>query len=121
LNELEEVLETVVPQHVDDFRDPLLECLARCINSEHFQVVERTLFLWNNDQLVSHCLANKEAPHVLPKIFDALERNASEHWNPTVKGLAEEVSALYKQDNGQVWKQVKKKREQQRGPEEQAA
>ena len=45
LNEVEELLEVVVPQYVTDLRQILFRCIVRCLHSEHFQVVERTLFL----------------------------------------------------------------------------
>jgi serine/threonine-protein phosphatase 2A regulatory subunit B' len=33
--------------------EPLFRLIARCINSPHFQVSERALFLWNNEYIVS--------------------------------------------------------------------
>lgn len=33
--------------------EPLFRLIARCINSPHFQVAERALFLWNNEYIVS--------------------------------------------------------------------
>jgi serine/threonine-protein phosphatase 2A regulatory subunit B' len=35
------------------FAEPLFRLIARCINSPHFQVAERALFLWNNEYIVS--------------------------------------------------------------------
>ena len=49
------------------------------------QVAERSLFLWNNEYLVS--LVAQQRHVVLPLVFPALERNARSHWNPAVHGL----------------------------------
>ena len=47
---------------------PLFRQISACINSSHFQVAERALFLWNNDYIVN--LAGPErycSPrHVIP-------------------------------------------------------
>lgn len=46
------------------------------------QVAERSLFLWNNEYIVS--LVAQQRTAVLPLIFAALERNEKQHWNPQV-------------------------------------
>ncbi len=47
------------------------------------QVAERSLFLWNNEYIVS--LVAQQRTAVLPLIFAALERNEKQHWNPQVR------------------------------------
>lgn len=70
--------------------------LARCLDSDHFQVVERALFLWNNEHLVnSGCLSRLNAQMVLPIIYAPLYKNSSGHWNATVEGLAQNVLKMY--------------------------
>jgi serine/threonine-protein phosphatase 2A regulatory subunit B' len=70
--------------------------LARCLDSDHFQVVERALFLWNNEHLVnSGCLSRLNAHTVLPIIYGPLHKNSSGHWNATVEGLAQNVLKMY--------------------------
>ena len=49
LNELEEILELTQPAEFSKVSVPLFNMVARCINSPHFQVAERALFLWNNE------------------------------------------------------------------------
>lgn len=46
------------------------------------QVAERSLFLWNNEYIVS--LVAQQRTAVLPLVFAALERNERSHWNPQV-------------------------------------
>ena len=53
------------------------------------QVAERSLFLWNNEYIVSLVAQHRHA--VLPLVFPALERNARSHWNPAVHGLTVNV------------------------------
>lgn len=53
LNELEEILEFIGGEQLDAVYVPLFRCIAKCVGSAHFQVAERALFLWNNDQLLA--------------------------------------------------------------------
>lgn len=62
--------------------DPLFRQIARCLTSSHFQVAERTLFLWNNEYIVQLVAAHRAS--VLPLVLGALEQNAANHWNPAV-------------------------------------
>merc|ERR1712099_145053 len=74
----------------------LFSNLARCLDSEHLQVVERALFLWNNEHLVnSGCLSRLNATTVLPIIYRPLYKNSAGHWNATVEGLAQNVLKMY--------------------------
>ncbi|BAT80730.1 hypothetical protein VIGAN_03032900 [Vigna angularis var. angularis] len=53
------------------------------------QVAERTLFLWNNEHIVSLIAQNRTV--VLPIIFEALEKNIQSHWNQAVHELTVNV------------------------------
>ena len=48
-------------------------------------MAERSLFLWNNEYIVS--LVAQQRTAVLPLVFAALERNERNHWNPQVCAL----------------------------------
>mmetsp|Transcript_11444 Transcript_11444/g.17372 ORF Transcript_11444/g.17372 Transcript_11444/m.17372 type:complete len:585 (-) Transcript_11444:221-1975(-) len=96
LNELEEILELLGVEQLAKVSKTLFTNLARCLDSEHFQVVERALFLWNNEHLVnSGCLSRLNAHQVLPIIYGPLYKNSSGHWNATVEGLAQNVLKMY--------------------------
>jgi len=96
LNELEEILELLGADQLAQVSDMLFTNLARCLDSDHFQVVERALFLWNNEHLVnSGCLSRLNAQAVLPIIYGPLYKNSSGHWNATVEGLAQNVLKMY--------------------------
>ena len=86
MNELEEILELLGHDQLMLVRDALFKLLATCLASEHFQVAERTLFLWNNDQLVnSGCLSKGHTAVLLPLIYGPLQNKAERHWNATVE------------------------------------
>jgi len=53
LNKLEEILELLGADQLAQVSDMLFTNLARCLDLEHFQVVKRALFLWNNKHLVN--------------------------------------------------------------------
>jgi serine/threonine-protein phosphatase 2A regulatory subunit B' len=99
LNELEEILELVQGDHFEALKDTLFPCLAKCIGSPHFQIVERTLFMWHNEILLkSGCLKDMYAEQVLPMLFEPLYTAATKaHWNATVAGLCQKVLQMYQE------------------------
>jgi len=96
MNELEEILELIGPEQFEHLEPMLFKTLAKCLGSKHFQVAERTLFLWNNEHLVNvGCLSRQYSSSVLPVIYAPLYKNSLGHWNSTVEGLAQNVLKLY--------------------------
>lgn len=85
LGELEEVLVATQLPELKRCIVPLFRQIARCLNSPHFQVAEKTLMLWNNDH-VEH-LVRQNYNVILPIILPALERNTRGHWNKAVQSL----------------------------------
>ncbi len=63
--------------------------VAQCIESPHFQVAERALFLWNND-VIATFMSDKRAK-ILPILWPALDRNIHRHWNATVTQLTQHI------------------------------
>ncbi|RHY31667.1 hypothetical protein DYB32_003264 [Aphanomyces invadans] len=96
LNELEEILELMGPDQLQQIHKELFRVLSKCLGSQHFQVSERALFLWNNEHLVNNgCLSRQHAGLILPVIYGPLYKNSLGHWNTTVEGLAQNVLKLY--------------------------
>ncbi|KAK9290645.1 hypothetical protein L1049_008818 [Liquidambar formosana] len=93
LGELEEVLEATQAAEFQRCMVPLFRQIARCLNSSHFQVAERALFLWNNEHIVSLIAQNRHV--IFPIIFEALERNIQSHWNQAVHGLTVNVRKMF--------------------------
>ncbi|KAJ4980415.1 hypothetical protein NE237_031252 [Protea cynaroides] len=93
LSELEEVLEATQAAEFQRCMVPLFHRIGRCLNSSHFQVAERALFLWNNDHIGNLITQNRKV--ILPIIFSALERNTRGHWNPAVQSLTLNVKKIF--------------------------
>eukprot|EP00775_Hariotina_reticulata_P003041 gene3041-3322_t len=93
LGELEEILELTQPQEFQRVLVPLFKQLAKCLTSAHFQVAERSLFLWNHEYIITLVAQYRQA--VLPIVFGALEENANNHWNPAVHGLTCNVRKMF--------------------------
>ncbi|KAE8685257.1 Serine/threonine protein phosphatase 2A 59 kDa regulatory subunit B' gamma isoform [Hibiscus syriacus] len=93
LGELEEVLEATQAAEFQRCMLPLFRQIGRCLNSLHFQVAERALFLWNNDHIRNLITQNRTV--ILPIIFPALERNMRHHWNPAVQSLTLNVRKIF--------------------------
>ncbi|XP_075508324.1 serine/threonine protein phosphatase 2A 57 kDa regulatory subunit B' kappa isoform-like [Primulina tabacum] len=92
LGELEEILEVINIAEFQKIMVPLFQRIRNCINSYHFQVAERALFLWNNDQIVNLIAHNRQI--ILPIVFPALETNAQNHWNHAVLNLTLSVRKM---------------------------
>ncbi|XP_009604718.1 serine/threonine protein phosphatase 2A 57 kDa regulatory subunit B' beta isoform-like [Nicotiana tomentosiformis] len=106
LNELEEVLEGTQPAEFQRCLVPLFKQLGRSINSPHFQVAERALFLWNNEHIVDLIAQNRRA--ILPIIFEPLERNMFGHWNQAVHGLTSNVRRMFLEMDSELFEECEK-------------
>ncbi|XP_057509111.1 serine/threonine protein phosphatase 2A 59 kDa regulatory subunit B' gamma isoform-like isoform X1 [Actinidia eriantha] len=93
LGELEEVLEATQAAEFQRCMVPLFRQIGWCLNSSHFQVAERALFLWNNDHIRNLITQNRNV--ILPIIFPSLERNTRSHWNPAVQSLTLNVKKIF--------------------------
>ncbi|KVI02041.1 serine/threonine protein phosphatase 2A 59 kDa regulatory subunit B' gamma isoform-like [Cynara cardunculus var. scolymus] len=93
LSELEEVLESTQAAEFQKCMVPLFRQIGRCLNSSHFQVAERALFLWNNDHIRNLITQNRKV--ILPIIFPALEKNTRGHWNQAVQSLTLNVRKIF--------------------------
>ncbi|KAJ0801387.1 putative protein phosphatase 2A, regulatory B subunit, B56, armadillo-like helical [Helianthus annuus] len=93
LSELEEVLEATQAAEFQRCMVPLFRQIGHCLNSSHFQVAERALFLWNNDHIRNLIIQNRKV--ILPIIFPALEKNTLGHWNQAVQSLTLNVRKVF--------------------------
>ncbi|GBG25298.1 Serine/threonine-protein phosphatase 2A 56 kDa regulatory subunit delta isoform [Hondaea fermentalgiana] len=104
LHELEEILELIQLQEFRVIMVPLFRRIAQCLDSQHFQVAERTLLLWNNDYLFTLVTQNRR--EILPLVFDVLKRNADEHWNSNVQTLSQNVLKAFQDTDKQFYDEV---------------
>lgn len=117
LGELEEVLEATQAAEFQRCMVPLFRQIARCLNSPHFQVSERALFLWNNEHIVSLIAQNRGV--ILPIIFEALEENIQSHWNQAVHGLTVNVRKMFLEMDVQLFEQCQRDYEEKQARAEQ--
>ncbi|KAG2279246.1 hypothetical protein Bca52824_050466 [Brassica carinata] len=102
---------------------PLFQQVSRCLSSSHFQVAERSLFLWNNEHIVVLIAQNRSV--ILPIIFASLEKNTESHWNQAVHGLSSNIKRMFMEMDPELfeecqqeyeekqakWKEVEEKRQ----------
>jgi len=101
LNEIEEILELTQQPEFYRMQESLFRRIAMCINCPHFQVAERTLFLWNNDYIVKLINQNRQA--LFPIVIGALYTNSKQHWNSAVHGLTFNVLKLLMEADPQLF------------------
>ncbi|EZG43658.1 putative protein phosphatase 2A regulatory subunit B [Gregarina niphandrodes] len=101
INEIEDILDVVTPPQ--DILLPLFKKLSQCIKSPHFQISERTLFLWNNPKIIKLVNQNKQA--LYPIVIAALQNNTQSHWNFTVHSLSFNVSKLLAEADPRLYAQ----------------
>jgi serine/threonine-protein phosphatase 2A regulatory subunit B' len=117
LNELEETLELTQPPEFHQMQGLLFRRIALCITCPHFQVAERTLFLWNNDYIVK--LINQNRQQLFPILIGALYTNSKQHWNSAVHGLTFNVLKLLMEADPQLFDECSAKHRQEAEEEEQ--
>jgi len=106
LHELEEVFESI---QIPEFRvvtTPLFTRIAECLGSQHFQVAERTLLLWNSEFLFS--LITQNRAKILPLVYGILSFNAESHWNSTVQSLSQNVLRSFQEMDKSLYDEVVK-------------
>lgn len=88
LNELEEILDLISTESLITIQNgeilvnQIAKVINRCMKSEHYQVAERALLLWNNDKLSGILKSNPFKEQVYPIIIGSLVHNAKLHWHP---------------------------------------
>lgn len=105
LGELEEVLELTQSDEFAQVQEPLFRQISRCLTSSHFQVAERSLFLWNNEYIVQLVAQHRET--VLPLVIGALEHNAKHHWNPAVHSLTLNVRKMFQEIDAPLYERCR--------------
>lgn len=112
LNEVEEILDVIEGSEFAKIMHPLFSQLARCINSQHFQVAERALYYWNNEYIVN--LMGEHINVILPIVFPALYHNSKQHWNRTIHGMVFNALKLFMEINPTLFDEVQHNYKQQR-------
>ncbi|KAL0071524.1 serine/threonine-protein phosphatase 2A 56 kDa regulatory subunit delta isoform [Marasmius tenuissimus] len=119
LNEVEEILDVTDPAEFQKIQVPLFQQMARCINSQHFQVAERALLYWNNEYVVN--LMSDNLAVVLPIVFPALYTNSKSHWNRTIHGMVYNALKLFMEINPDLFDEAMQHYKQRKSEEQEAA
>lgn len=112
LEELEELLELTQPTEFQHVMVPLFRQMARCISSSHFQVAERSLLVFLNNDCISG-LVSQFRSVLIPIILPPLEENAQGHWNPSVHTLTCNVRKMLQDMDEQLYEQCLQQYRQQ--------
>jgi len=73
LNELEEIVDRIQASHLASAQIPLFRQIGRSINSPHFQVSERAIYVLNNDSILRFIANNRQV--LVPILCKALFNN----------------------------------------------
>jgi serine/threonine-protein phosphatase 2A regulatory subunit B' len=119
LGELEEILELTQDKEFAAVSEPLFRQISKCLTSCHFQVGERSLFLWNNEYILQLVHHNKEL--IIPLIVGALEENAKQHWNPAVHSLSLNVRKMFQDMDPKLYEKCRVNYEEEAKKKSEAA
>ena len=97
------MLEHLTEEDIKAIEKPLFRMLAKCVASEHFQIAQRTLYVWNNEVLKENVLNPRKAfaKIIMKRVVGALSKDCGgdasgmPHWNETVVALAADVVEKY--------------------------
>jgi serine/threonine-protein phosphatase 2A regulatory subunit B' len=113
LSEIEEILDRIQSHNLGSAQVPLFTQIGRSINSPHFQVSERAIYVLNNDVLLRFVTSNRNelAPILSKALFanmyyqDPTKEEAEwrklqrwqhkGHWNPSIKELTDDIIKLF--------------------------
>eukprot|EP00375_Theileria_parva_P002930 XP_765611.1 hypothetical protein [Theileria parva strain Muguga] len=101
LNELEEVLSLTELPEFNLVLNQLLKRLKLCLSCTHFQIAERTLYMWNNERIMR--LFNMSKATVYPALVPILNENSNTHWNSVVRTLSFNICKLLNETDSQLY------------------
>jgi len=104
LHEVEEILELVQLPEFRNVMVPLFTRISMCLESQHFQVAESALLLWNNEYLFTLVTQNRK--EILPLVYDVLHRNSEAHWNSSVQQLSINVLKSFEDNDKTFYDEV---------------
>jgi serine/threonine-protein phosphatase 2A regulatory subunit B' len=117
LNELEEILELTSIDNFIQIAESVYRQLAISLTSPNFQVAERSLFYWNNDNIVrlfcgSNGIGIVGSRELLYEIMvPALLNNIKNHWNNSVHGLSYNVMKILMETDSNLFERIQYKQQ----------
>ncbi len=86
LTEIEEILDIIPIEQFRKISSPLFQQIAKCIDSNHFQVAERALMFWHNEYISSTLIPDR-MEEILKILLPVLSKHSKSHWNRNVQIL----------------------------------
>jgi len=108
IQELEEVLDLASRPELVKVLPALFEQIGRSIQSQHFQVSERALFLWNKDVVATVTADHRDI--ILPILFPAITQK---HWNSQVNELSGNIIRMFKEMDPKLWARSESQHQQE--------
>jgi len=104
VTEIEEIIGDLKSQKTDinNVKIQLFARLAECIQSSHFQVAERVLFLWHPNSSINP-VVEEYREVIFPLLIGPLFANSVSHWNGVVHQLTYQVSKLMSERDGELF------------------
>ncbi|KAJ3456051.1 hypothetical protein MRS44_016074 [Fusarium solani] len=95
LNEVEDIFKVLDSAEFFKVQGPLFRQLAKSMTSPHYQVVERTLCLWNGAHFCE--LVTDGAEVILPIMFGPLFENYECYWNRAIRSRVCDILDAFKE------------------------
>jgi len=102
--ELEEILNIIDPPEFQNVVSLLFTKLGKCMGSNHFQIAEKSLHIWNNDYILR--LVSENLEPVLDIIFPYLYNSAKNHWNASIRNMATNTLQIFLNINETIFHHV---------------
>jgi len=103
LFELEEILDIISDRQFELALHAVFKCIIKCISSQHFQVAERALAMFNNGIFFNLVKQNKAT--IFPVLAPVLNRCVTQkaYWNSTILEIAKHLRQKLRQIDADVF------------------
>eukprot|EP00051_Salpingoeca_urceolata_P022636 m.373356 g.373356 ORF g.373356 m.373356 type:complete len:927 (-) comp19997_c5_seq2:146-2926(-) len=87
LTELDDILDVIVPETFQTVKVPIMRQVVRSCQSQHFQVADRALSFWNNNQFLE--LVAEHCDELIPMAYPVLVKHAKRHWHRNIHMMSQ--------------------------------
>lgn len=86
LSELEDILSIIKESEFERCMDMVIKKYAKCIESNHFQIAEKSLLFWNHENI--YYLFANHIGKIFPILFPSLYYSSRFHWHKSIRPMA---------------------------------
>ncbi|KAN0028465.1 hypothetical protein ACTFIV_010310 [Dictyostelium citrinum] len=109
LSEMEDLLALVSDEQFGKFRNQFFRQMTKCFQSEHFQVAERALYLFSNENIVLLIASKNNFALALETFYKPLYENSNSHWNRSIRNLSISSLKLFMEIDMDLFNKVSEK------------